>query len=667
MSKRRKVWIGVAVMLVALVLLFDWDWLRHPLERVVSRKTQREFRISHLGVKLGLTPTIRMKDVHFANAAWAGGEPMAKVGRLEFSLSLRDAFEGRILIPRVALTDADLRFERLADGRKNWILSDPSDTAPSKLRISSLSVTRGKLSYVDRGLPFTLDVAVETFDPKVAAEVSSATAAPVNTAYTTRYVFEGNYREATFSGDALTGDVLSFQESGVNFPLQGRLKASTTRLEVEGTVADAAKISAIDVRLKIAGQTLANLYPFLLLPLPASPPYELQGHLTQSGARYGLDELRGKIGSTDVSGSGAYLQRSPRPLLQATLHSKLLKVADLGPLIGIETKNSAGEPPPTQSETRTRPAAKAKEQAMNRERVLPAGSFEGSRLKAIDADARLEADRVEAPDSITVEQVRVGLKLDDGLLHLDPFDVRIAGGQMASKITLDARQPLLNVSTEIDARRLQLGQLLPQSPTIAKSQGLVGGSLQLRGSGNSIADMAAKSDGRIALVMSKAYISNLVDAAAGLNGGKVLKLLVGGDKDIPLRCGAAAFDVTSGQGRSTVFVIDTEQTRIDGNGRFDLADERFDMTISPQPKEVGILSLRTPVRLFGSFRHADFELQKKDLALRAGGAIALGLIAPIAALLPLIETGPGSDADCGKLLASARKPKAGDAATKAKP
>ena len=61
-------------MLLAVVvvvwILFDWNWFRRPLERYISDKTQREFRISNLDVDLGLTPTIKLKDVFFANAPW---------------------------------------------------------------------------------------------------------------------------------------------------------------------------------------------------------------------------------------------------------------------------------------------------------------------------------------------------------------------------------------------------------------------------------------------------------------------------------------------------------------------------------------------------------------------------------------------------------------------
>ena len=53
-------------------------------------------------------------------------------------------------------------------------------------------------------------------------------------------------------------------------------------------------------------------------------------------------------------------------------------------------------------------------------------------------------------------------------------------------------------------------------------------------------------------------------------------------------------------------------------------------------------------------------MDKRVLAMKAGSAIALATIAaPVAALLPLINTGPGEDSDCARLLADAReKPKA---------
>lgn len=666
MKRSRYVLAALLAAIVLFVVFFDWNWFRGPLERYVSKKTHREFTISDLHVRLGLNPTIRMRDLVFANAPWAGDIPMARIGILEFSVSLRDLVDGHVLIPRVALTQADLRFKQAADKRKNWTLSDPSDKSPSKLRISSLSLTRGHLEYDDLGIPAHLAIEASTFDPQALPKASDAKAAPDNSHYATQFDFAGTYHDAKFSGQALTGDVLSFQESGVTFPLKGHLVAGTTTLDVQGTVADAADISGIDVNLKIAGKTLANLYPFLALPLPASPPYSIAGRLTLKGNRFGLDQLDGQIGATDIEGNGAYLRQSPRPLLQANLHSRLLRVADLGPVIGVETKSSPAGSKPTQASTSNRPVAQAKEREKNGDKVLPTGTsatgdrllpsgkFEGGRLKAIDAEVRFAAERVEAPQSLSVRNVEMGLALKDAVLTLDPLKVDIAGGTVQSKVGLDARGSDLKANLDVAARQLHLAELMPSNDTVAKAQGVVGGRIKLSGVGDSIADLAAKSNGDVSAVMSRARISNLVDAAAGLNGGKLLQLLVAGDKQIAVRCGVVDFGVKNGLGTSRVFVIDTEQTRIDGSGTFDLNQEKFDLQIKPEPKHASLLSLRTPLRLYGSFRHPDYALDKKDLLIRGGGALALLFTAPLAALIPLVETGPGTDADCSRLAATAR-------------
>jgi uncharacterized protein involved in outer membrane biogenesis len=188
-----------------------------------------------------------------ASAFWAAvsagrKQPMAAVKKLEFSVSLRDLFNGKVYVPRVALTDANFLFERLKDDRKNWILSDPSDTSPSRLRIGALSVDKGRLRYVDHGIPFELLVDASTFDPTVDEQVKNADARPKNERYSTRYTFKGKYHDATFAGKALTGEVLSFQESGVMFPIWGNLVAGTTKLHIEGSIADAANISGIVAR-----------------------------------------------------------------------------------------------------------------------------------------------------------------------------------------------------------------------------------------------------------------------------------------------------------------------------------------------------------------------------------------------------------------------------------
>lgn len=671
LSRWQAVSLGFIATLIVICLVFDWNWFRHPLERYVSKKTERDFRISSLAVDLGFTPTIKMTDVEFANAAWSSAAtPMAQIGSLEFSLSLRDLFDGKVLVPRVAMSHANLLFEKAADGKKNWLIRSPSQSeGASTLRISSLSVDSGHLRYVNHGEPMTVDINASTFDPTASTDVSKADAKPRNTTYTTRYAFTGKYHEAAFSGEALTGDVLSFQESGIPFPIKGKLSAGSTRAKVEGTIADVVKISAIDMHMEIEGATLANLYPFLLLPLPASPPYALRGHVVQNGDRYSMDDLIGKIGDTDIRGSGSYVKKKPRPLLTVKLESKLLKLSDLGPLIGLETKDTAAKPKdvaqPTQTDTNTRPQAQAKERQTSGDKVLPTGmaaakgdgilprgKFDGRRISAIDADVDYAAAKLDAPKALPVENMKFSFHLHDAVAKLAPLQFGFAGGNIVSNVTIDATQEKqLHSTFNADFRSIKIAKLFPAMPKLAQGAGELGAQIRLSGSGASIADAAGNANGSVTVAVANGRISNLLDAMAGLNGGKVLALLIGGDKDIKVNCGAAAFSVKNGLGSSQLFVVDTEQTRVDGDGVFNLKEEQFNFTVVPKPKKPGFLSLRTPFYLYGSFRHPQYGLDKRKLVLRIGSAIALDLINPLAAVLPLIETGSGAETDCAKLLA----------------
>ena len=261
----------------------------------------------------------------------------------------------------------------------------------------------------------------------------------------------------------------------------------------------------------------------------------------------------------------------------------------------------------------------------------------------------LEAKQLKLPINLPFESLHVSLHLKDAVVKLAPLEFGFAGGLLTSHVTLDARQPVIATEALVNLRRVRVDRLVPPNAMIAKRAGLLGATVKLNGRGNSISDAAAKANGSISAAVSNGRISNLLDAASGLNGGKVLTLLAGGDREIKVNCGGMAFDVKDGKGTSTLFLVDTEQTEIVGNGRFDLEHETFEMKITPTPKRMGILSLRTPVRLFGRLNKPEFELEKGPLLLRAGGAIALFGVAPIAALIPLIETGPGQDTNCARV------------------
>lgn len=663
MSIRRRHTLLAAVAIVALgialfVTFFDWNWLRHPLERYVTKKTQRVFRIDDLHVSLGWNPVVRMRNLYFENAAWSTRQPMAKIGQFEFSISLSDLWHSRTVIPNLSITNAQVSLERTADGRKNWLLSDPNDRAPSRLKILTLGIHGATVAYADEGTQFNVSASDVGLDAPGLIHSNDPR-------FQTRIQFKGEYHAAPFSGEVLTSSLLSFQETEQAFPLLGHLNAGQTKLDVDGTVTNLVELSAIDAVVKIEGATLANLYPFLLLPLPASPHYTIQGKLDFRGSTYHYAQFNGKIGTTDIEGDANYLSQKPRPLLHLTLHSRQMDLADLGPLVGVQTESGSGKAAVSaalgtreqaalsehaKSSEKASDKASDKASAENGERLLPSGTINPERLRVLDADVQFSADQLKAPIDLPFDSLKFSLKLEDALLTLDPVEFGFGGGTVLGRIVLNGKSQPIDIQTDIRAKRIDLGRLVPTSPRVSPSQGKIGASVHLAGEGDSIATALSNANGYARAAISGGQISNLADAAVGLNGGKVLDLLVTGDKTIAVRCGAVDLEFAQGIGQAKTLVLDTDQTQILGSGDINLRDERVDFTLSPKPKETGILSLRAPIRIYGTFKHPDYSIDKTVVAARVGGAVVLGILSPFAALLPLLETGPGEDSNCHDLL-----------------
>jgi AsmA protein len=166
--------------------------------------------------------------------------------------------------------------------------------------------------------------------------------------------------------------------------------------------------------------------------------------------------------------------------------------------------------------------------------------------------------------------------------------------------------------------------------------------------------MLANADGKVGLVVARGEISQLMLEKAGIHLWEILRLNVTGDKLVKLRCGVADFDVKQGIMQANALVFDTEVTTLFGTGSIDLGQEKLDLTLRQKTKNTSPLALRSPIHIRGSFARPEVEVDKGQMTVRALGAIALGMLNPVLALIPLIDTDPGSDSDCAQLVRDAR-------------
>ena len=653
-SSTAKRWLlAVAGLLMALVLVivfFPWDLLRGPINRYVSGELGRRFEITRqLDVSLGRTTTVRLDGVELANPEWAKEPYLLKARSAEFDIKLWPLLFGKLNLPRVALSEPEIGLQIEPDGRRTWALSrDTSDTGAVP-EIGTVLVDRGTLKY--KAISQGADVMAQF---AVAAEGSSP-----NAALPLSYRASGRWKGEAFTADGRTGGVLQLSKNveGV-FPLEVNAVTGNTRLKAKGTITNLSELGALNASFDIQGQNLALLYRLTGVVLPSTPPYKLKGQLTHGGTVWAAQQLQGVLGSSDLTGNLSFDTATAVPTLTGKVQSKVLDFTDLGAVLGVQPRTAAPRKPAQLANNDAGAAKPVASPASRRGKVLPTAVLDFEKLNAMNADVVYVASDIRHVEALPLDKGSVHIKLNAGVLNLTPISLGLAGGSVAGSIRIDASVKPAVFATQLDVRAIQFNKLFPTVELTKNSLGKISGQLDLKGRGNSAAQMLGSASGNVALLMGKGEISNILMEFLGLDGGEVIKFLLRGDRNVRLYCAAAAFDVKDGLMTSRTIVLDTSDTVITGQGRVNLADETLDLVLSPQPKDVSILSFRSPLRVGGTFASPSAGPDKLALGGRAGLALALGVINPLLALAATIETGPGQDADCAKALNTAARGKA---------
>ena len=650
-APRYGVLVVIVIALIVFLWVFDWNWFKHPIERRVQAATGREFTIEgDLKVHLGLVPILRVDGLRLGNAAWAVDPDMARVGNLEIGIRLLPLLRGRIELPVVRLDKPYLSLERNEDGEGNWMFDaqeKDNDSSPGKpWRIEQLVVTGGELRVHEPKLRTDLRLEINTAgrdalaieeDAKTAKQSHENPATSASGPAPLLLKGDGRYRDGAFQLSGRVDSPLELRDSEKPYHIDMRATAGATHAHIKGDLIAPMQMEDINLFFALSGHNLADLHKLLGIVLPDSPPYSLAGELGHSGALWSYKEFSGTVGESDLRGDISVDTGRKRWLLRGDLASKELKLDDLSGFLG------AG--PGAKKDATASP--QQRQEALRREtdpRVLPHHEYNLAKLRSMDADVSLDAKHISA-DSVPVEAMKVHLRLEDGLLRLDPLEMKVADGSVAGTVQLDARPNPIESALDLKARSLDLPKLMPSMK--AQNVGRVGGYVKLKGRGNSVGDMLGTADGEAGIAMGRGRLSNLMLELAGLDIAESLEFLVEKDKTVPIRCAYGDVEAKEGAFNIRAFALDTTDTVVFGEGSANLRDESLAIKLKVKPKDMSPLALRSPLRITGTLKHPKVRPEMGPLALRALAAVALGAIAPPAALIPLIETGPGKDTDCG--------------------
>jgi uncharacterized protein involved in outer membrane biogenesis len=627
----------LAIVIAILIAIWDWNWFRGPLARAASSRMHREVTITgNLKVHLfSWQPSATVDGVHIANPPWAGRRNLADIGRIAIRIRLIPLLGGHLDMQLLEFDQPRLDLYRDARGRATWDFSDgKKPDQPLKLPpIRDFVINDGHLTLKDAKHRMTF---VGTLNASEQLGVK-------NRGFEMRG--QGSLNANPFTLQVTGGPLLNIDRNRP-YPFNAYMRAGATVVTAQGDVPKPFDLGRFAMNATARGPDLAELYGVTGIALPNTPPYNLRGRLSRSGRDWRLTGVSGRVGSTDLSGELSAKTGLKRPFVQARLLSRNLYFPDLGALMGGAAKTGKLASPAQVAAART---------LQSRQLLLPDSTLNVDKIHSVDADVTYRAISIShAPVNLSAGSAHV--KLDDGLLRVDPLEFQLPQGRIAGEVQLDARKatPVTNMDLRLTNARLE--HLVPLHLSGGTPfDGSFVGRVKLTGAGDSVHRAFAHANGEMMFAVPSGEIRQSFAELMGVDVVKGLGLLLSKNQQTtPIRCGVVHFQAVDGLFKADQIVFDTGPVLVTGSGTVNMANERLDLKMQGHPKKFQIMRLRVPIVADGTLLHPHMGVQAGGAIAQGGAAVALGaFLSPIAAILPFIDPGLAKDANCQALIAEA--------------
>jgi uncharacterized protein involved in outer membrane biogenesis len=650
--------LGLVLILIIAVALFDWNSLRPFVEREITATTGRPAHIDgDLKVHVwSWNPTAQVNGIRLENPSWADRKLMFAAKRITIGVSLAHLLRGQIVLPRIDVLDPEINLERDAKGRASWALGTkegkPSkDKTPVKIpTIQQLVIENGKLHVVDQIRKLTFSGSL------VAAEQAGKQDESAFKVHCT-----GTLNDKPFTLEANGGPLLNL-EPHKPYSFDTHLTASDIELQTHVTVPKPFDLRTLDAEFEVSGNDLADVFYLTGLALPNTPKYRLGATVHLSGTKFDIEDLKGRLGTSDLSGSGQVQIAGARPKLTAKLTSQNLNIVDLAPTLGqnaprassLAASTTAGKPSKGKKQAAAAPPPEDADVSLNQGHLLPDADLQVDRVRGMDADVTYDAAAVTAP-KVPMQKVHFHLVLDAGLLTIDPLSFVLDQGKFSGKVRIDARQDIPDTAIDMHIEDVNLGQFKSATMKQAPLEGTLVGRFEVHGAGASVHKLAASSNGAVSVVIPHGQITEAFAELTGINVISGLGLLLAKDqKQAEIRCGIMDFKDQNGRLNTTTVYVDTTTVLITGRGDIDLNSENLDLALQGEPKKFRFGRLRTPIDLHGTLLHPAVGVQAGKLVEQGAVAAALGvLLTPAASALAFVDPGLAKSKDCSSVFSQA--------------
>jgi len=648
---RRLAWIGVpVVLLILLVVFWNWDWFIPIVQSRASAAIGRPVTMSHLHVRLGRVVRVVADDVVIANPPdWPSGDPPFVAAKsLTVDADAWGYVRGHgLVLPLIGLDSPRVFAAETKDGKANFWLSTGGGGGGGSAKIGDLHITDGEAHVVIPKLKSDFTGKIETqgegADAKIVADA------------------KGTYAAQPINARMVGGALLSLRDAEHPWPIKLDLANGPTRVTLDGTLRDPVAFKGADVRVGFTGPDMGLLEPLVGFPIPKTPAYQITGKLDLDGLeKIRLTDFQGRLGNSDIAGvmevqpSGTEAKGKTKPVVTMDLRSNRVNLVDLGGFIGAnpnQSKSTEAGAPERQS------AAKGNANA----KLLPDTPISVPRLDWADIHMRYHGAHIVGR-SVPLDDLNVAMDIVGGRMTLHPVSFGVGKGRLLSNIDLTPESgKAVHAKVDLRMQNLDVSRLMAATHSF-EGAGSISGVGAIDATGNSLASLMANGNGEVNMAMAGGDLSAVLVDLTGLQFGNALLSALGVPQKTQIQCFVGDLALQRGVLDFKAMTLETGEAVTNVSGNVDMSKETIDLALKTDSKHFSIGSLPTRLNIGGTFKSPAIR-PGAEAAARAGAAAGLAaLFAPLA-ILPTVQfgTSEAEDARCDQLLQQARSSAGGKA------
>ncbi|WP_299659311.1 AsmA family protein [uncultured Ruegeria sp.] len=559
-------------LVIGALLLMPGDKLATILAEQVKAQTGRDLELTG-EVRLSFWPVLGMETgpVTFANAPWAGSEPMLSAQSLAVGVDASALLSGDIRIKKVLADSPVLRLER-ADGRGNWELHQPGsspETGASAQAVESrpitlerLELSNARLIYLENGavsMDFAnVDLSARWPDVTAPMEMQASMSVP------------GGAVEV----DLTIPDLPAFS-TGVVTPLELGLTAPggdiqfSGRVNLAGEMDGKATVTAKDTHKMLAAFGQGGV----TVPKGLGQVANVSGQMTYTqDGRISLRDMIAVLDHNRLEGE-ADIQISDPPQITARLDAGDLDLSDVG---GSDTSSGG-----SQAEGWSK------------------APIDASFLALANGRIRLRANSIAVPGMVFGKS-DLTLNLDRSRAVLEMHPATLFSGQLNGQVVANNRNGL-SVGGSLTANNIDINEALVTLGDIKRLSGKGSGHLEFLGVGLTEDQIMRSLSGKGHIEVGKGVISGLdLDRLMGQDKGS------GGTT--VFNSLTASFTMKDGDLTNNDLLMKLDDFRADGAGRIGLGARDIDYLFTPVALRANSgQGISVPVRIKGPWSNPSIK------------------------------------------------------------